>query len=52
MEYTISHLVEGEKYSFQVMAENEIGVGEPTEVDKPVVPASKFCMFEGCLHVC
>lgn len=42
LEFTVSRLQEGEKYSFQVMAENSIGVGEPAEIAKPVIPASKY----------
>lgn len=45
LEFTVSRLQEGEKYSFQVMAENSIGVGEPAELDKPAIPTSKFSTY-------
>ena len=42
MEFTVTRLQEGEKYYFQVMAENAIGVGEPAETTQATVPTSKF----------
>lgn len=52
LEFTVSRLQEGEKYYFQVMAENSIGVGEPMETTKPAIPRSKFseCPCEPFCH--
>ncbi|XP_046554801.1 titin-like [Haliotis rubra] len=36
------NLVEGTEYSFQVSAENKVGVSEPIEIDRGVTPKSQF----------
>ena len=41
-EYTAIALTEGQNYVFRVAAENEVGVGEFVELDKPVTPKSQF----------
>lgn len=51
LEFTVPRLQEGEKYYFQVMAENAVGVGEPAEITKPVVPMSKFSKLLACWSV-
>ena len=41
-EMTVSGLYTGNQYSFRVYAENEVGPGEPVELQDLVVPKSKF----------
>lgn len=41
-DYEVFGLDEGKAYSFRVKAENEYGVGEPLETEKPVVAQSPF----------
>ena len=41
MEYTVTNLKEGTTYSFQVAAENEVGVGSFVELKKSVAPKSQ-----------
>ncbi len=41
-EYTIPKLIEGNSYSFQVSAENEVGISEPTDLGEVVTPKSQF----------
>jgi len=42
LELTVNGLVKGQAYSFRVAAENSCGVGEFTEMQKPVSPRSQF----------
>ena len=44
LEYTISNLLEGTSYGFRVAAQNAVGVGEFTELPKPVTPKSQHGM--------
>ena len=43
--FAVHKLLEGNEYYFRVSAENEIGQGEPTELDTPVLAKSPFGMF-------
>ncbi|XP_023933258.1 titin isoform X1 [Lingula anatina] len=40
--YTIPNLIEGNEYFFRVSAVNDIGTGEPAELDLPVLVKSAF----------
>lgn len=39
------NLVEGTEYSFQVSAQNKVGVSEPIEIDRGVTPKSQFSEY-------
>ena len=41
-EATVGNLVEGTEYYFRVMAENQVGVGEPLESEVKVTPKSLY----------
>jgi len=42
LNYTVENLIEGNKYSFRVIAENEVGQSEPNEMRTVVTTQSKF----------
>jgi len=44
-EYTSIALTAGQSYSYQVAAENEVGVGPFAELPKSVIPKSQFGEF-------
>ena len=46
--FTVTDLNQGEKYLFGVMAENEMGLGEMAETDKPVSLEKPISKFGGC----
>ena len=48
---TIDNLREGHSYLFQVTAVNDIGKGEPAEIENAVVPTSKFSKCYLLLHL-
>ena len=41
-EFTVPDLNNGEKYEFRVRAKNEAGLGEPSDVTKPVLVKPKY----------
>ena len=41
-EVIVPRLIEGNQYFFQVLAENQVGVGEAAELDNYVIPKSLF----------
>ena len=41
LEYTVTKLKEGQAYSFQVAAKNEVGLGPYAEIAKSVTPKSQ-----------
>ena len=42
-EYVVDGLIEGNKYTFRVTAENVVGQGEPNELRSVITTQSKFC---------
>ena len=45
LQFKVTKLHEGNKYMFQVSAENRIGLGEPARLEKPVVAKLPFGEF-------
>jgi len=43
--HTVPHLIEGHRYFYRVIAENERGRGPPLETRNPVEAKSPFCKF-------
>ena len=43
--FAVQKLLEGNEYYFRVSAENEIGQGEPAELETPVLAKSPFGAF-------
>lgn len=55
LEFTVTDLVEGQGYMFQVKAVNEVGASEPTETEQPAKPLSTHSKYlikfdPPCLH--
>ena len=50
-EFTSIALTAGQSYSFQVAAENEVGVGPFVELPKSVIPKSQFGKGFCCLSI-
>lgn len=53
-QYRVQDLTEGCEYEFRVMAENEIGTGDPSPPSKPVLakdPIGKSSCFKGFLFL-
>lgn len=42
LSFTVKKLVEGNEYNIRVSAENDIGVGPSTELDKPITAKNQF----------
>ena len=47
-EFTVPRLIEGNAYVFRVSAQNEVGVGEPAELDESIKAKSPFGKSATC----